>query len=291
MPALKGSFLGFLTLDLQYLVSSFPQSNSKNKALASALDTGGPAFNAAASFSFLGGDCDFYSVMGEHPLRAYLSQSFQNYKLNAIDLCPSHRALPPIAAILSEAANGNRTVVGPPRPPIPIDPQVVLRHFDRKSSIVLVDGFHMEAAITLAKLAKAEKIPVVLDGGSWKPGMEQLLAQVDIAICSQDFRMPDGRTPQWEYFQGLGISALAITRGEAPILFFASHQQATIPVPTTEVVDTLGAGDVFHGAFCYYFAAGAKLSESLAAAAKVASFSCRYLGAKAWMQAWKPEGG
>jgi sugar/nucleoside kinase (ribokinase family) len=50
-------------------------------------------------------------------------------------------------------------------------------------------------------------------------------------------------------------------------------------------VDTLGAGDVFHGAFCYYFAQTGDFAGSLQAASRVAAVSCRYFGAMRWANA------
>jgi sugar/nucleoside kinase (ribokinase family) len=50
-------------------------------------------------------------------------------------------------------------------------------------------------------------------------------------------------------------------------------------------VDTLGAGDILHGAYCYYACRpGANFRDTLVAAARVATFSCRYVGTRSWMR-------
>jgi sugar/nucleoside kinase (ribokinase family) len=61
-----------------------------------------------------------------------------------------------------------------------------------------------------------------------------------------------------------------------------------LTVPQVEVVDTMGAGDVFHGAYCYFASTGRGFIESLAEAAKVASESCRYAGTREWMKHVSP---
>lgn len=54
--------------------------------------------------------------------------------------------------------------------------------------------------------------------------------------------------------------------------------------PRALVVDTLGAGDILHGAFCWsYLHSGGSFVASLGAAAQVASMSCRYLGTRRWI--------
>ena len=58
--------------------------------------------------------------------------------------------------------------------------------------------------------------------------------------------------------------------------------QSSIAVPNVETVDTLGAGDIFHGAFCHFILSNS-YRRSLEAAAKVASESCRYFGTRQWI--------
>ncbi len=55
-----------------------------------------------------------------------------------------------------------------------------------------------------------------------------------------------------------------------------------IPVPQVDALDTLGAGDVLHGAFCYYLAEGFDRREALRRAAIIASGSCCYFGTHTW---------
>ena len=55
-------------------------------------------------------------------------------------------------------------------------------------------------------------------------------------------------------------------------------------VPTVETVDTTGAGDIFHGAFCYFAASGSGFVGALAEAANIAAESCRFHGTREWMQ-------
>ena len=58
----------------------------------------------------------------------------------------------------------------------------------------------------------------------------------------------------------------------------------TIAVPQVEVVDTMGAGDILRGAYCYFVSTGRGFIESLAEATNVASDSCRYAGTREWMK-------
>ena len=127
---------------------------------------------------------------------------------------------------------------------------------------------------------------MVLDGGSWKVGTEELLKCVDVAICSADFMPPGCATGEdaLRYLRGSGVREIAITNGANPILFASEETSGSLPVPYVTLVDTMGAGDIFHGAFCFYASAGLGFVESLQQAAKVASESCRFHGTRAWMR-------
>ena len=137
-----------------------------------------------------------------------------------------------------------------------------------------------------AREARETGIPVVLDAGSWKSGMPALLPLVDTAVCSADFH-PPGTTTLTDVLDavaGVGVRRGAMTRGARPIPYRDGPEQGEVPVPQVPVVDTLGAGDVFHGAFCFHLAAGAGFRDALAGAARVASHSCRSFGTREWME-------
>ena len=123
-------------------------------------------------------------------------------------------------------------------------------------------------------------MPVLLDGGSWKPGLEHLVPLVDAAVISADFRAPDGPADplaSWPI-------PVAVTSGGGPVRYRVSGFEGMLRVPAVDVADTLGAGDVFHGAWLTFVAELGleRFIESLRHAARVASFSCRFPGAHAW---------
>ena len=129
------------------------------------------------------------------------------------------------------------------------------------------------------------RIPVVLDGGSWKEGLEKLLPLVDYAICSSAFT-PPGCTDANSVITCLreyGIENIAITSDGAPIIVHTQGQTSELPVMAIKAVDTLGAGDIFHGAFCHYILENDFLL-SLERAGEVASLSCTSLGTRAWIE-------
>ena len=132
-------------------------------------------------------------------------------------------------------------------------------------------------------------ITTVLDGGSWKPGLSELLPYIDIAICSSDFHPPQIQS-SYNLISDLlsrGVSKVAITRGEKSILFSEGEGRFEVAVSETNIVDSLGAGDFFHGAFCYYYANQANFEKALKEASIIASFSCNFHGTRSWLKNFK----
>lgn len=283
-------FIGISTIDVVYRVDTFPAANTKIAAASQEIFAGGPATNAAIAFQHLGGHATLISALGRHALTSAITAELAQYGVTHRDLAPAHQVAPPIAAITVNAA-GERNVISawPARitpPPAEID-ESLLSH----TSIVLVDGHSMQAAQTWAAAAQARNIPVVLDAGSWKPGTPELLAQIDTAICSADFHPPGCFTEDDVilYLRDTGVPRIAITHGPDPIRFIEAESSDSIQttghirVPPVHAVDTMGAGDIFHGAYCYYAATGLSFQQSLRQAAAIAAASCAQAGPRAWM--------
>jgi sugar/nucleoside kinase (ribokinase family) len=184
---------------------------------------------------------------------------------------------PALSSICVHARTGDRTIVSAnsaahPASPGRYDPQTL-----SGVNILLVDGHHMALCIVAARAAREAGITVVLDGGSWKEGMPGLLPYVDIAICSEDFTPPVKLRDQ-------GIVKIAITRGAKPILWSTPQSAGELAVRAVEPRDTSGAGDIFHGAFCWAYASGSEFTKALEFASELATESCLHYGTRSWMK-------
>ncbi|MEM7770115.1 MAG: PfkB family carbohydrate kinase [Cyanobacteria bacterium P01_A01_bin.37] len=302
MP-LNGVFVGLTTLDFIYQVDAIPHPNQKVVAIATTLAAGGPATNAAVAFQHLGNQATLLSVVGHHPIHHLVTGDLENCGVAIADLMPTYAAPPPVSSIFVTTATGDRAVVSVNATQCQATSEHlsedVLRRFDQKQiDVVLIDGHQRLVGEAIAQIAKQNKIPVIVDGGSWKPGFESVLRYTDVALCSANFFPPGCTTHNQvlDYLSILNIPLIAITQGDRPILYSVRGKTGTLSVPSIRAVDTLGAGDIFHGAWCHYALSGGsrenfspcsvtaqQFTTTLSNAAAIASRSCQFFGTRQWM--------
>ena len=283
-------FLGRTTVDALYWLEAMPEENTKVYGRRFQAAPGGPALNAALTHALLGGETQLVSAVGGGPWAGLVHVELKRHGIRLLDLAAGTEYETPLCAVLVNGANGSRTIVNPPIA------ELKLRRLGAWAEeagalggemppVVLTDGFFFEEARQMLTSLRDAGAVICLDGGSWKPGTEELACLLTAAICSERFRVPGsdsgpGSTLGW--FAAKGLPYVAVTRGAEPILGLDRGRRFEIEIERVAAVDTLGAGDVLHGAFCYFFARGAGFEEALRKAAEIATLSCQSLGTKGW---------
>ncbi len=276
--AKRGLFVGLVTLDLIYLADAPPRSNQKIVAQETTIAAGGPATNAAIAFQHLGNAATLIGAIGSHPICHLIEADLQTCGVHTVDLDPPKTESPPVSSIVVTKSTGDRAVVSLNAVRSQIDSDCISPNVLDHVDIVLIDGHQMAIGVAIAKMARDRNIPVVIDAGSWKPGFETVFPWVDYAICSANFHPPTDQTV-FSYLQDFGILHIAVTQGKNAI----ELPDCKIKVPQVPVVDTLGAGDIFHGAFCHFIFEHS-FTTALSKAANVAAHSCQFFGTREWMK-------
>ena len=281
---MKGLFIGLTTVDLLYSLDGFPLENQKCKAHQSLQEIGGPATNAAFAFSALGGEAVLISPIGQHPWSSFIRSKMDDFGITHVDLVQEDDFLNTISSIIVNRKSGSRTVLTSRAKTLqrPCIPNLAVSEFD----VFCIDGFYIEvAAELLAK--KVEEKPVIFDGGSYKKSTELSLEMSNFPVFSHQFTHPHYNTLQ-QYLESKSIDTYACTHGEHPITGCWNGEAFSIKVPDVKAVDTLAAGDIYHGALSYYLVYHqGDFKSALRDAARVASASCSYMGPREWLSHWK----
>jgi sugar/nucleoside kinase (ribokinase family) len=285
-PASLGIFVGLSTLDVVQRIEAVPEQNRKITADWQSVSGGGPALNAAITFAALGGSSKLLTVLGQGTIADAIRSDLQTHGVSLTD-CADEGTVPAVSSILLDKRTGDRTIVSvdgtgqKTKVPENLDEEL------SGAAVVLLDGHHPSLALAAAAVANRLAIPVVVDAGRWKPVMVDLLPLADTVICSSDFRTPGASTSRdvFAWLSDHEVRSAAVTAGGEDIIWQQDGKHGTVPVPRIEAADTLGAGDVFHGAFCWASAVqGQEFKEALATAARIASIRCSSLGARTWIE-------
>lgn len=276
-------FVGLATVDLIHRVAHPAGVNEKVTALTQEIVAGGPAANAAVTFALLGGDATLITDLGDHPLATLVRQDLVTHGVRVRAVEPDSPATPAVSSIRVLDGTGERSVVSVNAAARTVAAPGWLPGTLDDAEVVLLDGHHPRLAVAAARAARDRNVPVVLDAGSWKPVLDELLPLVDIAVCSADFTVPE-RPDSAAALLDRGVRGVAVTRGADPVLWWRDGTAGAVRVPRVRVRDTLGAGDVFHGAFVWQVAdrPDRSFAGQLARAAAEAAGRCEIVGISAW---------
>jgi sulfofructose kinase len=152
-----------------------------------------------------------------------------------------------------------------------------------------LDGHQADAAIAYAKTCRDAGILTSLDGGGLRANTHELLEFIDIAICSQRLCEQLELTPGalCELLKAKGCRVGGVTLGEGGMVWYDetgdTRYLPALMIPRHEVIDTNGAGDIFHGAYVYSYLSAPEASwgKHFRFARAASAHSVRFLGIEA----------
>ncbi|MGW3964658.1 PfkB family carbohydrate kinase [Amycolatopsis sp. NPDC005003] len=264
---------GLCTVDLVQRVEELPAPGEKVQSLQVDVAAGGPATNAAVTAAALGAEATLLTVLGAHPLAALARADLEAHGVRVVDLDPGRAAPPAVSAVAVRDRDGERTVVSRNAAGSEATWSGTV-----DADVVLVDGHHPNLALSVARAAG--DLPVVLDAGSWKPVLDELLPLVDVAACSAHFSAPGPGLHE------RGVPTVITTAGAHPVRWStADGGSGEVPVADVEARDTLGAGDVWHGALAVAVVREPTVTDRIRFANEVAAERVRHVGPRSWTTA------
>lgn len=282
-----GVFAGLATLDVIHRIDAPPGPDQKITARAQFVAAGGPAANAAVTFAALGGRAVLLTALGTGALAAAITAELAGRGVEVYDIAPELADAAPVSSVAVLESTGERSVIGGDAAAVeaPAPDHGVLRELLAGADVALLDGHHPALARAVLAAAHAAAVPTVLDAGRWKPVMADLVGGIDDVVASAVFRTPDAATAQatLDDLHERGTRTVVFTAGAGPIRWSQGGRTGEIAPPQVEAVDTLGAGDVFHGAYAHALAEGASLEQRITRAAEVAALRIQHAGPRTWL--------
>lgn len=277
--------VGYACLDCITLVDRLPNLDEKMPVDNMLVQGGGPSATAMVAASRLGAKVSLVASIADDLFgRAIISE----LEAEGVDTSRSpvrKGGTSAFAFVMIQKRTGLRTIVGRPAEaplltPCDFDPEDV-----RSAKVLFIDGNEPDAQLAAAKIAKEAAVPVILDAGNEKAGMEELLPYTDVLIASRGFGRDvagssDPARAAAIFFERGWLTVAAVTAGSQGAYFHtaegAFHQSAF----RVDAVDTTGAGDAFHGAYAYAMVQHWPAPQSARFAAAAAAIKCTKIGGR-----------
>lgn len=275
---------GICAVDFLGLVAKYPQPGEKIPLEAFSKQGGGLAGTALTAAARLGAKTAYIGKFGRDEYSRFLLEEFQKDGVEAGHVILADGAQPPVSFIHVEKDTGERRIARYWKE-FDLQPNELNRAVIQNSRILFLEHHFVAAGIAAAKWIEEAGGLVVVDAERIVPGLHEILQLADYLIVSQKFasQQTASNNPEkaalmlQQKYGGVAV----VTAGEAGAHCRTPEHIFYQPAFQVDVVDTTGAGDVFHGAFMAGLIENWPLPKILEFSAAVAAMKCRGLGGRA----------
>ncbi|CEJ12794.1 Ribokinase [bacterium YEK0313] len=276
---------GITTLDYIYQLDALPAAPVKYRSRHMTLSGGGLAGNAATACARLGARVSLISRLGDDPPAAAMRDELVADGIDCalVRTCPGHRS--PVSAVMVDPA-GERMVVSYSDPDMPAATDWIPDDLGRRADAIYAETRWIEAAFTVLPQARAAGIPSVLDADRrpTRPEIVGLASHVGFSETAlRDLTGIDDLPAALAHAARDAANVLLVTDGPRGAWYMEDGKARHVPAFAVAAVDTLGAGDTWHGALAVALAEGQPLASAVRFANGAAALKCTAFGGRKGM--------
>ncbi|MCL4793748.1 MAG: ribokinase [Bryobacteraceae bacterium] len=277
--------VGLNATDTMILIPHFPAYGGKVPFLKEVLSPGGQVASALVCCAKLGLRTKYIGTIGDDHRGQVQIESLRGTGINLDHVQMRPGCGNQSAYILIDQSTGERTVFWSRPDCLRITPEEITEDQIACAKLLHIDGHDTPAVAHAARIARRHNIPVTVDVDTIYKGFEDVLPNVDYLITSSEF--PERWTGEADPIKALTLlqdtykmRVAAMTLGAHGALARVDQRFHYSPAFVVNCLDTTGAGDVFHGAFCYAAVKGFPIEEALEFSNAMAALNCTALGAR-----------
>jgi len=277
--------IGLNATDTLLLVPEFPPYAGKVPFERELLSPGGQVATAVVACAKLGLRAKYIGTIGDDLRGKIQRESLEGTGVDTSGLIVRNGCPNQTAYILIDERTGERTVLWQRSDCLRLTASEIRPEDIAGARMIHIDGYDLEAASYAASLARARGIPVSLDVDTVYPGFDSVLKYVDYLVAGSGW--PGKWTGEADPFIALAdlqreykLRVAAMTLGDFGSLALEDGRWFYSGAFEVLCTDTTGAGDVFHGAFCYALLAGMPMQKALEFSNAAAALNCTGLGAR-----------
>jgi sulfofructose kinase len=282
--------LGITTLDRVWPIATLPATSGKYRATGYLEVGGGMAANAAVAVARLGGAASYWGRAGDDSVGHTMKKEMAACGVNVDYFRLYAQARSSTSAILV-SHDGERLIVNYPGKDLPDDTGWLPLDLVPHAPAIHADIRWVSGAKAIYSAARKYGIPTVLDAEiADQEAFSAVLPLTEHAIFSESGLRSFIGNPALtypEYANALhkvrvaGCRVAAVTRGSLGVLWLDENGLHECPAFTVDVIDTTGAGDVFHGAYALAIGEGKSVQDAMRFSSAVSALKCTRAGGRA----------
>jgi sulfofructose kinase len=253
------------------------------------MEGGGPVATALCAASRLGARTGYVGTAGSGFGGEAKLLSLERYGVDVSRTVRRAEAERQVILVRVDALTGERSFSGLAGGwDQPVEPPELDREYITSARVLHLDGCHMDAALAAADWMRQAGKPVVLDAastrGTVREAMQELVRRVDVLICGGGFAQAltgeDDTAAACRAATAWGPQTIVQTEGADGSYTVCPAGEFRTPAFEVDVVDTTGAGDVFHGAYIVGMLEGWAPQQVAVFASAVSAMKCTKLGGR-----------
>lgn len=278
---------GLNVVDLLFKLPEHFVTDSKHEVDTILLQGGAPAGNAASVMAMLGLNTAFLGYRGDNTLSVVAESELQRCRVDTQLMLDNPVHAPAIAVVQINPKNGERTVFYSLANYSALAVSDIDSDSIKNSKLVFVDGYNVDTNIALLEVAQKFGIPSVLDiEAGDKDKLKTMLKLGSHCIlpleCAQFLTGLEDAKACLINLATLTNGQLIITDGTNGSWAYDNGNIIHQTVFDTNVVDTTGCGDSYHGAYAYALLKGRSLQDRMKFASAYAAIIARYMGGRSY---------
>jgi sulfofructose kinase len=279
--------VGLNATDTLIALAEYPVRGSKSEYSSARVLPGGQVATTVVACQHWGMSTRYVGILGDDSAATLHQEAFARAGVEAQIVTVAGGTSPQSLILVDDG--GERTVLCRRDERVTLRPGDLDRQWIVNARALHVDGYDTAAATAAAGWARAAGIPVIADLDASYPGVEKLLENVDYLIVSRDIPCrlmdePDLEIALRQMERRFGCRLTAATLGDNGVLAWNGKQLHHAPAYSVPVVDTTGAGDIFHAGFIYGLLQIWPLERQLDFACAAAALNCAGVGARGGIQ-------
>ncbi len=276
--------IGIAVLDQIFSMEELPFQPGKHFAHNYLEVGGGPAATAAVTIAKLGGEVEFWGRVGADEVGHRITSELEGYGVNVRHVRRVEQGHSSISSVLVDQ-QGERLIVNRSDPKLDADPSWLPLEELATKDAVLVDSRWPQGSIVGLKAARSYQIPAILDADLTPDNsVQQLVQQASHVAFSEQalkrFTNTSNVNLALKQARQTSDAWLCVTQGGEGTYWLEEEVVEHVPAFSVDVVDTLGAGDVFHGALAFALAEGQSIREAIRFSNATAALKCTQPGGR-----------